>query len=258
MQSKYKNKIYSLARNVYIFYVIINLKYLFLFGVSVVIYKNEANRINFQKNFYVKSLIKKSDIFKSNNISKNLHVSKFSLYTKKRHKEALAIRKYRMIGTSTARRHHGLDGRKRINKVTMLPLKEIKLPVRRCLILGKMDNWKARKISKSGVKTHRIQRVNLLRKRIYFEEENRFVKMRVSARGLKTIKKYGLAYCCKKFNIDLSKKKYDAGYSSRRKKKKSPEAEAVPTYNNLNEKPPYMHEEANKIMKNLNLDKENK
>ncbi|GAW81535.1 50S ribosomal protein L28, apicoplast [Plasmodium gonderi] len=255
MQRKYKNKIYNLTKNVYLFfYAIINLNSLFLLGVSTVIQKNDENRINSQKTFYVRSLIKKSDIFKNSVFNKKLHVSKFSLFTKKRHKEALAIRKYRMTGPSTARRHHGLDGRKRINKVTMLPHKEIKLPVRRCLILGKMDNWNARKISKSGVKTHRKQRVNLRRKRIYFEEEDRFVKMRVSTRGLKTIKKYGLGYCCKKFNIDLSKKKYDAGYSPRRRKKKSDEFSSAQN-DALNQKPLQVYEDANEMLKNLNLDK---
>ncbi|SBT74411.1 50S ribosomal protein L28, apicoplast, putative [Plasmodium ovale] len=252
MQSKYKNKIYNLAKNVYMFCVIINLNSLFLLGVSAVIHRNEENRINSYMTFYVKSLLKKSDMFKNNHIGKKPYVSKFSLYTKKRHKEALAIRKYRMTGTSSSRRHHGMDGRQRINKVTMLPHKEIKLPVRRCLILGKMDNRNARKISKSGVRTHRIQRVNLLRKRIYFEEEDRFVKIRVSARGLKTIKKYGLAYCCKKFNIDLSKKKYDAGYSPRKRKKKT-EVETTTENNAVDAKQPQMYEEANKVMRNLNL-----
>ncbi|KJP88792.1 ribosomal protein L28 [Plasmodium fragile] len=255
MQSKCKNKIYSLARNVYIFlYVMIHLNSLHLLGVSTVIHKKDENRINIQKSFYIKPILKRSGIFKSSTLNKKLHGTNFCLFTKKRHKEALALRKYRMTGPSTARRHHGLDGRKRINKVTMLPHKEIKLPVRRCMILGKMDNWNARKISKSGIKTHRKQRVNLLRKRIYFEEEDRFVKLRVSARGLKTIKKYGLGYCCKKFNLDLSKKKYDAGRSPRRKKKKTDEFTSAQN-DSLNQRAPQVHEDANEILKNLNLDK---
>ncbi|ETW15182.1 ribosomal protein L28, partial [Plasmodium falciparum Vietnam Oak-Knoll (FVO)] len=126
----------------------------------------------------------------------------------------------------------------------------------RCAILGKMDNWNARKISKSGVRTHRIQRLNLINKRIFFEEENRFIKMKVSAKGLKTIKKYGLAYCIKKFNLDFSKKKYDAGYSSRRRKKKTQELNQTNSErtNVTNENTQQSVEEVDKIMDKLNLD----
>ncbi|CRG97807.1 50S ribosomal protein L28, apicoplast, putative [Plasmodium gallinaceum] len=250
MQSKTTNKIFNLTKNVYILYIIININSLLLYGHST-INKYETKRINFQNYFYVKLLIKKQQICKNNYSYKKPHVSKFSLYTKKRHKEALEIKKYRMKGTSSIARHYGLKGKKRINKVTMMPHKEIKLPIRRCMILGKMDNWNARKISKSGVKTHRIQRLNLIKKRIFFEEENRFVKLKVSAKGLKTIKKYGLSYCCKKFNLDLSKKKFDAGYSLRRKKKK----DIINENHKLNEKTNEIHEDANNIMNNLNLNK---
>ncbi|CRH00639.1 50S ribosomal protein L28, apicoplast, putative [Plasmodium relictum] len=248
MRSKTINKIFNLTKNVYILYIIININSILLYGHST-INKYETKRINFQKNFYVKLYIRKQQIFKNNYFYKTSHASKFSLYTKKRHKEALEIKKYRMKGTSSIARHYGFKGKKRINKVTMLPLKEIKLPIRRCMILKKMDNWNARKISKSGIRTHRIQRLNLIKKRIFFEEENRFVKLKVSAKGLKTIKKYGLNYCCKKFNLDLSKKKFDAGYSLRKKKKKND----INENDKLNEKPNEIYEDADKIMKNLNL-----
>ncbi|SCM23271.1 50S ribosomal protein L28, apicoplast, putative [Plasmodium chabaudi chabaudi] len=253
-----KKKIYNLSINAYIFYILFNLNYLFCFGHSVVINKNEANRINSQNFFFVKSLIKK-DLFKNRSFSKLVNGSKFSLNTQKRHKEALAIKKYSMTGTSSAKRHHGIKGKKRISKVTLMPYKDIKLPARRCPILGKMDNRNARKISKSGIKTHRIQRVNFVKRRIYFEEEDRFVKLRVSTRGLKTIKKYGLAYCAKKFNLNLNKKKYDAGYSPRKKKKKNDEADTfAPPNNMLKEPQPENPEDENAIIEKLKLNNQNK
>ncbi|SBS92486.1 50S ribosomal protein L28, apicoplast, putative [Plasmodium ovale curtisi] len=227
----------------------------------------------------IKSLLKKSDMFKNNHIGKKPYVSKFSLYTKKRHKEALAkisndgnfvVQKTSRNGWKAENKqgHYVASQRNQASSKEYTSLifsfhpfsyhAELKKKKqKRCLILGKMDNRNARKISKSGVRTHRIQRVNLLRKRIYFEEEDRFVKIRVSARGLKTIKKYGLAYCCKKFNIDLSKKKYDAGYSPRKRKKKT-EVETTTANNAVDAKQPQMYEEANKVMKNLNLNYQNK
>ncbi|ETB56959.1 ribosomal protein L28 [Plasmodium yoelii 17X] len=258
-----KKNIYNLSINVYIFYILLNLNYLFCFGQSLVINKNEANRINSQNFFFVKSLIKKN-LFKNRSFPKHVNSSKFSLYTQKRHKEALAIKKYKMTGTSSAKRHHGIKGKKRISKVTLMPYKDIKLPARRCPILGKMDNRNARKISKSGIKTHKIQRVNFVRKRIYFEEEDRFVKLRVSARGLKTIKKYGLAYCAKKFNLNLNKKKYDAGYSPRKKNKNKNESETLASQNDTLKEPQVENpqdenpQDENIIIEKLKLNNRNK
>ncbi|SOV11550.1 50S ribosomal protein L28, apicoplast, putative [Plasmodium sp. gorilla clade G2] len=254
MQSK--NKIYKLIKYVYILYITIHSNFIFPKVILTQINKNGMNNIlKYPNYFYVISLFKKNVMFKNNN-NLNKSVTKFALNTKKRHKEALAIRKYRMTGPSSIKKHYGFGAHKRINKVTMLPHKEIKLPIRRCAILGKMDNWNARKISKSGVRTHRIQRLNLINKRIFFEEENRFIKMKVSAKGLKTVKKYGLAYCIKKFNLDFSKKKYDAGYSSRRRKKKTQELNQNNNEdtNIPNENTQENVEEVDKIMDKLNLD----
>lgn len=36
-----------------------------------------------------------------------------------------------MTGTSSAKCHHGIKGKKRISKVTLMPYKDIKLPARR-------------------------------------------------------------------------------------------------------------------------------
>jgi len=48
-------------------------------------------------------------------------------------------------------------------------------------------------VSHSNRKTKRRFEINLRMKRYWFEEENRWVSLRVSARGMRTIDKRGLA-----------------------------------------------------------------
>lgn len=264
MFNKINTGILKLIKNVCILlYIIDYINITPLYGCSTD--KNEIRKSEYGKNtmgktFYIKSLLKKNKWSENKKIWTKEIISKFALNTRKRYKEALAIRKYRMTGTSTVARHYGLEGRgggrKKINKVTMLPRKEIILPARRCMVLGKMDNRNARKISKSGIKTHRIQRLNLLRKRIYFEKEDRFVKLRVSTQGLKTIKKFGLEYCCKKFKLNLKKKKVDAGRSMRKKNKKEKLSEHQKEL--LQEKSMENYEDVKKIMQSLNIQKGSK
>lgn len=104
-----------------------------------------------------------------------------------------------------------------MRKATGLPTNPIVLPARRCMLLGKMDNRKARSCSHSGVKLHRIQRVNLKWKRLWWPEANHFVRLRLSMKGLKTIKKYGLQRAADKFKLNLKDKRLYAGYSLRGK-----------------------------------------
>ncbi|PHJ20891.1 ribosomal protein rpl28 [Cystoisospora suis] len=128
-------------------------------------------------------------------------------------------KKYRTAGTSTIRRHYGLKGRGggklRLNKNTGVPLKAIECPARRCMLLGKMDNTKARNRSHSRVATHRVQRLNLHWKRLWWPEAGYYVRLRLSVKGIRTIKKYGLQRAADKFGLNLKKKKYYAGYSHR-------------------------------------------
>lgn len=88
------------------------------------------------------------------------------------------------------------------------------LPLR-CMLLGKMDNRKAMSRSHSGVRTHRIQRVNLAWKRLWWPEGNHYVRLRLSMKGLKTIKKYGLQRAADKFKLNLKDKRLFAGHSHR-------------------------------------------
>lgn len=46
--------------------------------------------------------------------------------------------------------------------------------------------------------------MNLQTRRMWWEEGQKFVKMRVSTKALKTIAKYGLNKAAKKYEIDLN------------------------------------------------------
>lgn len=50
-----------------------------------------------------------------------------------------------------------------------------------------------------------VQHLNLQWRKLYWEEGKRFVKLRLSTKGIKTIDKYGLHKAAKKFDLDLVK-----------------------------------------------------
>ena len=56
-------------------------------------------------------------------------------------------------------------------------------------------------VSHSHLKTKRVFRPNLFNKRLYLAEENRWVDLTVSARGLKIINKKGLSSALKDAKI---------------------------------------------------------
>ena len=60
-------------------------------------------------------------------------------------------------------------------------------------------------VSKSMVHTHRTQAVNLQTKKLFWEEGNKFVKIRVTTRTLKSIAKVGLGKLAKRHGVDLNK-----------------------------------------------------
>ncbi len=61
-----------------------------------------------------------------------------------------------------------------------------------CQVTGKQA-LVGNNVSHSKRRTKKRSEVNLRTKRFWFEEENRFVSLRVSARGMRTIDKRGLA-----------------------------------------------------------------
>ncbi len=75
---------------------------------------------------------------------------------------------------------------------------------RRCPLTGKRPNV-ANKVSHSNIKTKKRQLPNLQRKRIWLEDEERWVTMRLSTRALRTLNKKGLRAYAAEVGLDLSK-----------------------------------------------------
>ena len=72
-----------------------------------------------------------------------------------------------------------------------------------CSITGKRP-LVGNSVSKSNIKTKRRQLPNLQTKKIYIPEINRTVKIKLSAKALKTIDKTGLLNYLKKQKLELS------------------------------------------------------
>ncbi|EAN32963.2 Ribosomal L28 family protein [Theileria parva strain Muguga] len=130
-------------------------------------------------------------------------------------------------------RHHRIVGRGggvfRLNKRTKLPAKPIVLPYRRCMLLGKMDNTKAMQISHSGVKTRKPQKLNLHWKRIWHPLKKYFIRLRITMRGLKTIKRLGIVEAARRFHLNIDDPKLFAGYANLKQKDPEPTTETVTT-----------------------------
>ena len=63
---------------------------------------------------------------------------------------------------------------------------------RKCSLTGKRRNV-GMNVSHSHVRTKTVQLPNLQTKRVWFEDEARFVRIRLSCRALRTISKKGLS-----------------------------------------------------------------
>jgi large subunit ribosomal protein L28 len=74
---------------------------------------------------------------------------------------------------------------------------------RRCQLTGKKAN-NGYAISHSHRRTKRLQQANLQTKRLWWAEGNRFVKLKISTKALKTIEVKGLAAMAKEAGINLN------------------------------------------------------
>ncbi len=74
---------------------------------------------------------------------------------------------------------------------------------RRCQISGKQTGY-GKSISHSHRKTNRTFKVNLISKNVFLPDENRWVRLRISARMLKTLNKKGVKTLMKAYGQDLS------------------------------------------------------
>lgn len=83
---------------------------------------------------------------------------------------------------------------------------QMEMRARNCDLLGKTPNRKAMAVSFSHHRTHKVQEVNLQRKRYTSEKLGRTVRLRLSTKGIKTVNKYGsIDAAAEKFGLDLSK-----------------------------------------------------
>jgi large subunit ribosomal protein L28 len=74
---------------------------------------------------------------------------------------------------------------------------------RRCQISGKQTG-SGNTVSHSNRKTKRKFKVNLITKKIFVADENRHVRIRMSARMLKTLNNKGVKTLMKKYGQDLT------------------------------------------------------
>lgn len=82
-----------------------------------------------------------------------------------------------------------------------------------CALLGKRDNRQAAVVTFSHRVIKKVQGVNLQWKRMYWAEQDCYVRMRLSTKGIKTINKHGLQAAAAKFGVNLHK--YKNGTSGR-------------------------------------------
>ena len=73
-----------------------------------------------------------------------------------------------------------------------------------CQLTGKRAN-NAMAVSHSHRRTKKLQQVNLQWKRIWWAEGNRFVRLRVSTKAIKTLELKGLVAMAKAAGINLNK-----------------------------------------------------
>jgi len=73
-----------------------------------------------------------------------------------------------------------------------------------CQLTGKRAN-NGMAVSHSHVRTKKLQQVNLQERRLWWAEGNRFIKLRVSTRALKTIQKKGLGAYARELGINLAR-----------------------------------------------------
>jgi large subunit ribosomal protein L28 len=60
-------------------------------------------------------------------------------------------------------------------------------------------------VSHSHVRTKKLQQVNLQYRRLWWAEGNRWIKLRLSTRALRTLQKKGLGAFAKELGLNLAK-----------------------------------------------------
>ena len=75
---------------------------------------------------------------------------------------------------------------------------------RKCQLTGKQAN-NAFAVSHSHRRTKKLQEANLQWKRVWWNEGNRWVRLRLSTKAIKTLEKKGLQAMAKEADINLNK-----------------------------------------------------
>ncbi len=75
---------------------------------------------------------------------------------------------------------------------------------RRCTLTGKKAN-NAFAVSHSHRRTKKLQGVNLQSKRVWWPQGNRWVKLRLSTKAIKTLKNRGIEAMAREAGINLNK-----------------------------------------------------
>ncbi|MGV0025144.1 50S ribosomal protein L28 [Phormidesmis priestleyi] len=75
---------------------------------------------------------------------------------------------------------------------------------RKCQLTGKTAN-NAMAVSHSHRRTKKLQEANLQSKRVWWQEGNRWVKLRLSTKAIKTLERKSLSAFAKEAGIDLSR-----------------------------------------------------
>ena len=73
-----------------------------------------------------------------------------------------------------------------------------------CALTGARAN-NAMAVSHSHIRTKKLQQVNLQKRRLWWQERNKWVTLRISTKALKSIQKVGLDKFAKSQGVDLSK-----------------------------------------------------
>ena len=71
------------------------------------------------------------------------------------------------------------------------------------LTVARANNGMA--VSHSHIRTKKLQQVNLQKRRLWWQEKNKWVTLRISTKALKSIQKVGLDKFAKSQGVDLSK-----------------------------------------------------
>ena len=73
-----------------------------------------------------------------------------------------------------------------------------------CVLTGARAN-NGMAVSHSHIRTKKLQQVNLQKRRLWWQERNKWVTLRISTKALKSIQKVGLSKFAKSQGVDLSK-----------------------------------------------------